>query len=384
MSKIICDVCGTVFPETAEQCPICGSARPDQDHIVPDANQKGNSAKDTGYQYVRGGRFSKANVKKRAKAGEKEAAEAAPMEAEKPKSNRGLLIAVLVLLLAIVAMATFIFLRFFYHPAEGTDKLPGTSQTQETTGPQETFVPCTGLTARYSVMKLTTAGQREQLEITAEPADTTDTILFSSSNEAVVTVSPEGTLTAVSDGDAVVTVSCGSQTIQCRVSCAFTDVSNPTGAEALELDEADITLTYSGETHTLTAKGLENDAVTWTSADTSVAVVGNGTVTAVGAGETTVTASYNGQTAACVVRCQFPEETGAYTISHTDVTIAEGETFTVSLTDIYGDSVDTEWYLEDWSVCILSGSDVTGIASGETTVFTEYEGVTYSCIVRVN
>ena len=24
MSKIVCDICGTTYPETAEECPICG------------------------------------------------------------------------------------------------------------------------------------------------------------------------------------------------------------------------------------------------------------------------------------------------------------------------------------------------------------------------
>ena len=28
MSKIICDICGTSYPETAKQCPICGCVRP--------------------------------------------------------------------------------------------------------------------------------------------------------------------------------------------------------------------------------------------------------------------------------------------------------------------------------------------------------------------
>ena len=27
MNKIICDICGSVYPETADQCPICGSSR---------------------------------------------------------------------------------------------------------------------------------------------------------------------------------------------------------------------------------------------------------------------------------------------------------------------------------------------------------------------
>ena len=27
MGKIICDICGTSYPDTAQQCPICGCTR---------------------------------------------------------------------------------------------------------------------------------------------------------------------------------------------------------------------------------------------------------------------------------------------------------------------------------------------------------------------
>ena len=27
MSKVICEICGTAYPETAEECPICGCTR---------------------------------------------------------------------------------------------------------------------------------------------------------------------------------------------------------------------------------------------------------------------------------------------------------------------------------------------------------------------
>ena len=27
MSKIICDICGTVYPESSENCPVCGCSR---------------------------------------------------------------------------------------------------------------------------------------------------------------------------------------------------------------------------------------------------------------------------------------------------------------------------------------------------------------------
>ena len=57
MSKIICDVCGTSYPETEVQCPICGTAKTDA--------AKSTTGGETGYAYVKGGRFSHANVRKR-------------------------------------------------------------------------------------------------------------------------------------------------------------------------------------------------------------------------------------------------------------------------------------------------------------------------------
>ena len=58
MSKIVCDICGATYPETESQCPICGTAKA----ASPAA---GDTAAEGGYAYVKGGRFSKTNVKKR-------------------------------------------------------------------------------------------------------------------------------------------------------------------------------------------------------------------------------------------------------------------------------------------------------------------------------
>ena len=66
MNKIICDVCGTDYPETAAQCPICGCAS------AGALTSAGNEAADTderaAHAPVSGGRYSKANVRKRLKA----------------------------------------------------------------------------------------------------------------------------------------------------------------------------------------------------------------------------------------------------------------------------------------------------------------------------
>ena len=65
MSKIVCEVCGTSFPETSAQCPICGYV-PTGDNVYTEPTV--NDEKVTGsYTYVKGGRFSKNNVRKRNK-----------------------------------------------------------------------------------------------------------------------------------------------------------------------------------------------------------------------------------------------------------------------------------------------------------------------------
>ena len=63
MSKIICEVCGTAYPEASTQCPICGCVRPADANGVPSGPEE--KAPERTYLHVKGGRFSKANVRKR-------------------------------------------------------------------------------------------------------------------------------------------------------------------------------------------------------------------------------------------------------------------------------------------------------------------------------
>ena len=93
MSKIICDVCGTSFSDTSTQCPICGSVHQGDSLISTQSNQDVG-----GYTYVKGGRFSKNNVKKRTNT--------ASSEKSKSSKSTGLII-VLVLLILIVVGVVF-------------------------------------------------------------------------------------------------------------------------------------------------------------------------------------------------------------------------------------------------------------------------------------
>lgn len=63
-----------------------------------------------------------------------------------------------------------------------------------------------------------TVGESERLSATVLPEDTTDkTIIWSSSNPEVATVDQEGSITAISKGDASITVSCGNMAVSCQV-----------------------------------------------------------------------------------------------------------------------------------------------------------------------
>lgn len=117
MNKINCDVCGTAYPESSTQCPICGCVR-SAESTAPGATSDQPSRNDS-YTYVKGGRFSRANVKKRNQgkpvqsAPQAEYGDTGEVIEENGRADRGLVIAVCVLLLAIVAVVIYIITRFF-------------------------------------------------------------------------------------------------------------------------------------------------------------------------------------------------------------------------------------------------------------------------------
>lgn len=417
MSKIICDICGTAYPETAEQCPICGCARGEDPQIVAEDMPQAKAG-ETPRTPVKGGRFSKANVRKRNKAAyaASKAAGAAPQqEPEQDKSNRGLIITAVILLLAIVAMMAFIYIRYFMprddKPVSDTNGSSQTTTVPDTTAAPDTTpkeIPCEDLSLKTAIVELEAKNEAWLLEVNVSPQDTTDILVFETSDPSVVSVSDKGRVTAEGPGQAVITITCGDQVTKCRVVCNFQpdtvpeDTTVPQETEPQEtvdpdsvisLNREDFTLSKEGETWQLYNGTVGKNLVTWTSSDENVVTVDAGLVTAVGGGIATVTAEYGDQKVTCIVRCTLPVVGGSTgggeitedpvsTISHTDVTITVGETFNLTLKD-GGNVVTVNWKVADSSVCTVSGNTVTGKAAGTTTVSVSYGGNTYSCTVRV-
>ncbi len=422
MSKIICEVCGTSYPDTTVQCPICGCVRPGNAHSVSGKN-KGDE--DGGYTYVKGGRFSKSNVRKRS-AGAQASPEGSGGNEEK-NGNKGLVITAIVLLLAIVAVVCYIIAQFIL-PNDGKPAvtIPKNTVPVETTVQTEPpTVPCLTLKLETDMITLDKKDAAWMIYTRTEPSDTTDEIVFTSSDETVATVSENGKVVAVGPGQAVITVACGEKTAQCTVECTFdlpteeTTVPEETTLpdEEFKLNRSDITFNSKGDSWMLYSGSLNPSQIVWSSADESVATIENGKVTTVGSGMTTVYGEFNGEKVSCIIRCNFADEqdtgvsgsgsvyedgggvsedgsstsdNGTYQLKNMvgggtdEVTIDIAYSFTMKLIDSDGNAVSgVTWSSADSSVCTVSNGTITGVGSGRATVTATYNGKTYSCVIVV-
>lgn len=260
MRLLKCPKCGEMFSDTYKTCPFC-----QEDEEL----HSGKHIK-TGGRRVGG-----------AKA--------------RPKVGGGVVVACLVLVLGLVACTIF-----------------GSQFTELFTG-GKTDTPVQALTLSQRNADLTVGST---VKLTASGGESI--VSFSSSNEAVATVSADGTVKAVGEGSAVVTAKAGDLTASCSVDVkAAGQEPEPVKpdvpatsltlrsifqAEGTSLDE--FSIAPGGEVR-MVVDGTDS-VVTWKIDDTSVATISaDGVVTGVSSDAskvTTITATVDGQTLTCNVR----------------------------------------------------------------------------------
>lgn len=420
MNRIICDICGSEYPQNEERCPICSYPRQGNENMA-------TAAAEASYTKVKGGRFSSRNVKKRMKAQKR----AENVEIEKDP-NKPLIITIAILLIAIALVTAFIALRFFWDGLPAwQSKAPAVSTTSSSA------VPCSGIALEAQILDFEALGEQKQIVVQCLPEDTTDTVTFVSADPSVAEVSGDGLITAVGTGETTITITCGTISKDCTVVCWFreettipADTTAPTETEpeetkpeeskpeeskpengvsgSLTLDRNDVSFFNVGEAFTLSVHldgvSVSRSKVTWSTSSSRIATVENGLVVAVGKGTATITAEYEGKKATCIVRCQFapptsedenqqdqeeqenedrPQDT-SWKISHTDVTLAADESFSLTVKNRAGETADTIWTMSVDGIVAVNGNTITGKTPGTVTLKTEVDGVTFSCIVRVN
>lgn len=145
------------------------------------------------------------------------------------------------------------------------------------------------------------AGQSTKLNATVSAgAGTVPSLLWESSNPAVATVNVSGLVKAVGKGTAVITAKCGNKSATCTVT-----VSQPATGVNLSHSILDMELTSNAMpvqiTSTVLPANSDETEVTWSSSDPKVAEVNNGTVTALTAGSTVITATCGKASNHCLV-----------------------------------------------------------------------------------
>ena len=163
----------------------------------------------------------------------------------------------------------------------------------------EIVVTPTGITTTDALTL--TAGEASTLETAVAPDDATHVVIsYTSSNDAVATVSDAGEVTAVAAGDATITA-----TVDGTALSAACKVTVLPAIESVELNYTTLSLRPEGTaqlTYIVAPEEALADTVTYASSDESVATVNaDGNVTAVADGTATITVEVNGVTAECEV-----------------------------------------------------------------------------------
>lgn len=417
MSKIICEVCGTSYADTANQCPICGTVRPTEAQSV---NDDGAASE---YTYVKGGRFSKGNVRRRNTGREY-------TDGERSSGAKiGLLVVLIALILVVIAIATYVVITLV-----GGNNIPETDPTPT----QAVTNPCQAIVLPQKEIILENVGDTHLLNARKSPVNSTDELSFESSDTEVVTVNAQGLIEAVGEGSAVITITCGNVETECQITVGSTEVE-----QTLQLNRQEILFAKQGETWQFFAGDVPVEDIEWSSDDESVALVSGGLVVALSEGETVVRAEYGELTASCVIKCDFntenPGQSGGigedigdqggsggigedsgdlggsggigedsgdpgsaqkmemYTeygailyndwLNAYDVTMNVGTSLTFSVKVGNTTLTDVAWSIPDGTTCCTVGSApnvIKAVTSGNVYLSASYNGQTIKCYIRIN
>ncbi len=361
MDKIICDICGTAYPESMSNCPVCGCSR---DFVLDEFDDA----------FLTADTISGAGAPPRKKTREifdydevnQEEEPELPSDEydfddeddyeQEPRSNTALVVILLILIVLLLVVSGYFFVRYFLpnmteKPAETTPivtTLPEVTET-ETTG--EPTIPCTDIVLPGGKVELGKGGMW-LMNVQVYPDNTTDTLSFVSYDENVVTVTQDGTVTAVGEGQTTIAVTCGIRQILCNVVVDYSlegesdsdgelpglevkdgESEDPTGTGETESTEAseetqpeetaateetrspELTLKLKKTDITIFARydsaelvldcDIKPEEIYWFTMDSTVAIVNNGVVTSTGSGITRIYGEYEGQRVECIVRCSF-------------------------------------------------------------------------------
>lgn len=256
---------------------------------------------------------------------------------------------------------------------------------------QQKVVNVTGVSVSPKSLNLA-EGESATLTATVSPEDATDkSVTWSTSDEKVATVA-DGVVKAVAAGEAVITVETkdGGKSATCIVTVEKKVVA----VTGVTVDPESVTIT-AGQTATLTATVSPDNAtdksVTWLTSNDKIATVADGVVTAIAAGEATITVKTTdgAKTATCKVTVVKPAvPVTKVDIEETSVEVATGKTVQLHIKVEPADATDPsiEWFSTNEAVATVDQNGVvTGVSVGKAIINAKNKasGESDSCVADV-
>ncbi|MBR4782213.1 MAG: Ig domain-containing protein [Lachnospiraceae bacterium] len=242
-----------------------------------------------------------------------------------------------------------------------------------------------GITLDVKDLKLN-VGETYQLEALLNPADSTDTILYESSNKKIAEVSAGGKITAKGKGSCVIFARTdGGSSAYCNVT-----VSQQVTGLTVSPDSASIEVGEVLElTATITPGNASDKEVTWTSDDPSICTVNeDGEIKGIKGGATLIKCVSEDGDLMAYSMITVIEKVTTITLPETaEVGVGKKLKLTAVVSGDTASNKKLKWKSSKKSVCTVSKSGtITGKKAGKARIWakaTDGSGVKASCVVRV-
>lgn len=217
-------------------------------------------------------------------------------------------------------------------------------------------------------------GSSQALKATVTPANLT--LEWSTSNANIAKVDQNGNVTGVADGTATITAKAGEASASCTVTVT-TDAAPKNPNLSLSLSQTKLSM-KAGEKKTLTATispaSASNQTISWSTSNSKVATVKNGTVTANKPGTAEITATVGNAKATCTVTVK-KVKAKSVKLNKKKVTIKRGKSVKLKATMKPKNATDSlSWKTSNKKVATVKNGKVTGKAAGKAKITVKTSG----------
>ncbi len=253
------------------------------------------------------------------------------------------------------------------------------------TTPQDSEIAVSSVVVTPPSLELT-IGEKSQLSASVLPKNASDSrITWASSKPSVASVSADGLITALGEGNATISATAGGVTGKCELFVQKAYIS----VQRIDLSPKELVLTV-GETASLTATISPQNASEpyidkWTSSDPDIVSVDNGEITAKKTGTASIKAFCGGIFGESIVKA-VSKKVETILLDKTSLDLLKGESFTLTATITPSDAeyAGITWESSDKNVATVDNGKVMAIGGGSATITAEAGGKTASCIVSVS